>query len=42
MLKKSFFLLLPLLFFLFSLGKTFAFDRPHFISFVNPVRGEEG
>src|SRR3989344_1203313 len=42
MLKKSLFLLLPLLLFFFSLTKTFAFDRPHFISFVNPVRGEEG
>ena len=41
MLKKSLFLLLPLLLFLFSLGKTLAFDRPHFVSFTNPVRGVE-
>ena len=42
MFKKFAFLLLPLLVFVFSVNRAVAFDRPHFISFVNPVRGEEG
>ncbi|MFZ2202692.1 MAG: hypothetical protein WAV56_04875, partial [Microgenomates group bacterium] len=42
MLKKFVFLLLPLLVFIFSVSRAIAFDKPHFISFVNPVRGEEG
>src|SRR3989344_1930088 len=42
MFKKFAFLLLPLLVFVFSVNRAVAFDRPQFISFVNPVRGEEG
>lgn len=42
MFKKVIFLLLPLFLFVISVGRTIAFDKPNFVSFVNPIRGEEG